>query len=665
MRLEEIVLHNVGVYKGRHQINLDTPSEDRPIILFGGLNGGGKTTLLDSIQLALYGNRARCSNRGKLSYEEFLRISISRSAPSREGAAIELSFRTHVGGAERSYHLHRSWAETTKGVRERFEVLVDGLPDKVLSDGWSEHVEELLPLEISSLFFFDGEKIEALADPERASAVIATSISALLGLGLLDRLQADLQVLERRKKTADAHADNRGEIDQLSEELERSERAREDGFQRQAATKTAAERSSLALSKAEEALRSEGGDLFEQRASLDAELRLVQERRESALALGCDSATGALPLALLRPMLEEIRRQGELEREASVSAAAVELLEDRDKRVLALLNNVDLVTQSKVAAHLEDDRSRLAALSSTEEVLGLPNSTIGLVSQLLEGELDTVQERAAEHLEQIARQQESVDDLDRKIAGIPDEEAIKSLLSIRTGAQRQVDVSMAQHLAATEELERLTRARDLRKADLDRALERSSLADLASDDAKRVLAHSVRVRSTVDRFKAALLERSVARVESAVLEAFNKLHRKEGLVLEIRLDPTTFELTLFGPDMKPMSAERLSAGERQLLAIAMLWGLASVAGRDLPMVIDTPLGRLDSEHRKLLVERYFPYAASQVLLLSTDEEIDEALLESLGDHVGRTYRLDYDSVTHSSAVNEGYFWDYEGEGNVA
>jgi DNA sulfur modification protein DndD len=104
-----------------------------------------------------------------------------------------------------------------------------------------------------------------------------------------------------------------------------------------------------------------------------------------------------------------------------------------------------------------------------------------------------------------------------------------------------------------------------------------------------------------------------------------------------------------------LSAERLSAGERQLLAIAILWGLAKASGRPLPTAIDTPLGRLDSAHRDNIVKRYFPFASHQVLLFSTDQEIVGDYLSSLMPWIGRSYILDYTPKTHTTQIREGYF----------
>lgn len=120
-------------------------------------------------------------------------------------------------------------------------------------------------------------------------------------------------------------------------------------------------------------------------------------------------------------------------------------------------------------------------------------------------------------------------------------------------------------------------------------------------------------------------------------------------------NPETFEPSLTGRDGKVLPIERLSAGERQLLATSMLWGLARASGRPVPTIIDTPLGRLDSSHRKHLVERYFPNASHQVLLLSTDEEIVGHYHETLKPFIARTYLLAHSEQIGQTQIEEGYF----------
>ena len=94
------------------------------------------------------------------------------------------------------------------------------------------------------------------------------------------------------------------------------------------------------------------------------------------------------------------------------------------------------------------------------------------------------------------------------------------------------------------------------------------------------------------------------------------------------------------------------------MAVAYLWALSLASGRNLPVVIDTPLSRMDSEHRAALVERYFPHASHQVILLSTDTEIDEAHYAQLKalDVLDRVIRIQHDPEMRSSKILPGYFW---------
>ena len=108
------------------------------------------------------------------------------------------------------------------------------------------------------------------------------------------------------------------------------------------------------------------------------------------------------------------------------------------------------------------------------------------------------------------------------------------------------------------------------------------------------------------------------------------------------IDPATFGITLYDRAGRRCSKERLSEGEKQIFAISVLWGLARASSRPLPAVIDTPMARLDAAHRRNLVERYFPNASHQVVILSTDTEVDRDYYEALQPHIARAYHLSYD-----------------------
>ena len=151
-------------------------------------------------------------------------------------------------------------------------------------------------------------------------------------------------------------------------------------------------------------------------------------------------------------------------------------------------------------------------------------------------------------------------------------------------------------------------------------------------------------------------ERKIDRLSHLITESFRFLLRKQTLVEQILIDPATFAITLYDAAGNALARQRLSEGEKQIFAIAMLWGLARASARPLPAVIDTPMARLDATHRQHLVERYFPQASHQVILFSTDTEVDRHYYRLLQPSVARAYHLNYDEQRRVTKGEEGYFW---------
>ena len=139
---------------------------------------------------------------------------------------------------------------------------------------------------------------------------------------------------------------------------------------------------------------------------------------------------------------------------------------------------------------------------------------------------------------------------------------------------------------------------------------------------------------------------------------YKKLANKKNLVSNIEMDPETLDLTYLNKDGEIVTKERLSAGEKQLMVISLLWSLAICSQKKLPVIIDTPLSRLDSAHRESLITTYFPNASEQTIILSTDSEIDEKYYELMQDSVGDRFTLEYNDEEKTTSLTKTYFgWE--------
>ena len=176
------------------------------------------------------------------------------------------------------------------------------------------------------------------------------------------------------------------------------------------------------------------------------------------------------------------------------------------------------------------------------------------------------------------------------------------------------------------------------------------------EDASRMTDLAGKTRATMQEFLQRATEKKIDRLSATITESFRFLLRKKTLVERILIEPTTFAVTLFDHTGTALPRHRLSEGEKQIFAISMLWGLAQSSSRPLPAVIDTPMARLDSAHREHLVERYFPKASHQVVIFSTDTEVDQRYYDLLKPSLARAYQLDYDEQDRTTVGREGYFW---------
>jgi DNA sulfur modification protein DndD len=666
MILEQITLRNFCLFRGEQTFDL-TPlpaprnAGTRPIILFGGHNGTGKSTLLDAVQLALYGPRARCSKRAGLGYEEFLRRSIHHGVKESEGAGVTISFRHASHGDQHLYEVSRSWSARAGKLRDELRVSRDGLHDRWRSEHWSQLVEEFFPLEVSQLFFFDAEKIRSLAEDETSGQVLGTAVKALLGLDVVERLISDAAVLETK----------------LRSELDESAKPRDDRAERGRGVesmKTELDALKTDRSELENSLRrtrQEVGRLEQDFAAAGGkhwEALSEQKRRKSELQkeiAACNSrlvalAGGELPLALVGDFLVRVDGQDKLEQERAEAEVVELLLTRRDEDLVEFLgaSKASPALVRKVETHLAADRQSRA--SSAREVAprhGFTGPARSLLSDLRSRRLAEIAQSATDHCKERQRLERELAGVNRDIENAPDEEAIgKFFKRLRDATERYATVS--------EEAKRQDRAIEekknqweAQKAELQAILEREAKAEFTRDDRARMARVAARTRDVMREFLVKATERKIHRLSDLITESFRFLCRKQTMVQRIHIEPADFAVTLFDEAGHALSKERLSEGEKQIFAISVLWGLARASAHPLPAIIDTPMARLDTAHRGYLVERYFPHASHQVVILSTDTEVDRHYYHALEPRIARAYHLAYDEKTRSTHGEEGYFWE--------
>ena len=163
-----------------------------------------------------------------------------------------------------------------------------------------------------------------------------------------------------------------------------------------------------------------------------------------------------------------------------------------------------------------------------------------------------------------------------------------------------------------------------------------------------------RIRDALEEYSKRLRATKIALLESNIMEGIQRCFHKSRLITRVSVDPQTYRVSLYGGD-DPIPREALSNGELQLYVMAMVWGLAKTSGRPLPFIVDTPLARLDVEHRENMIQNFYPEASHQTIIFSTNTEVVDSYYEMIKPYLSQAMLIRYDSDRNRSVVSEGYF----------
>lgn len=671
MIINKMILENYGLFAGRNEFDLSPnrqkkgPKVRRPIILFGGKNGAGKTTFLGATRLLLYGKQ---SLEGKPTQQEYNQELIGHlhrnkeAATSAQFARIGLEFDHILNGEKSTFYVERSWElKNEDKVTERFDVQKNGEPlSEISPEHWESFISDIVPARLSQLFFFDGEKIKNIAEDLSSNAAIAEAIQSLLGIDNVLSLKSDLKIYKSRLiKDADPQAYKK-KLDALLKRLEKIESSEAHLSEEASDLSTQIDGVQITIGKLEKSLSTKGGGFASQRDANQRNVELTKERIEHSEATIRALTDSSLPFSFCPTIKAKMVTQLEKEQLSQASVAASKNISSLQSKLIDAAAKLSSTEQSSITAFIEKNVG--AYLDDVSKASDDP-----LIHQLSDREaahiIELTTNNADKQLKEILKETQLLEELhitlhntNRDLEKAPAEEDISFIVKDLQASSKELGELQGRSKANQESQRVLSNEKD----QLHRDKEKIEKGLKAGAKNAEKLAHLEKLGPALDIYRKQLTKTKIEALRAEVTECFNRLARKSDFVKGIDIDHETFAVTLLDEHDRSIPREDLSSGEKQIFAIAMLWGLARTSGRPLPVVIDTPLGRLDSDHRKNLIENYFPHAGHQVILLSTDTEVDQKLYADLSKHISQSYHLVYDHKKgHTTATKDAYFWENE------
>ena len=647
MIIKRLVLHNFGVYAGTNSFEFHAK---KPIALIGGLNGRGKTTFLEGVLLALYGkNSFAYSENDNQTYGQYLRSFVNVSDGSNE-TSVDLTFFMNADETD-EYIVCREWNSNSARTSEKVFVYKDGVFNQFLTDNWAMFMENVLPSALSSFFFFDGEKIATLAG-ENTSEQMKQSIKALLGITVLDHLENDLARIISRTAKNSVNKDESEELEQLREKKEKilEELAKEDA-RIESLIRTINDIQKK-RDKAYEEYLATGGEIVTQRQELIEKRTVLKTQLTNVNDELLAASASELPLLLVKDILQNVREQAEIEQDHKTMAVAVKKML-RDLPEYSMSQGIIDERRYDIEVFLLYYNSRYQQKSDSD-LFKLSDTALSQLQLLLDERLREKKLATTKTKEKYASSQKELDQIDSYLSVDIDEKVISSLYKKIV----KFDHEKSEHEAKLEIEEEKRKAINYEAGQVTSEFNKKVESYLKkvelNDDGDRIIKYANVANLIISKYRVALQKSKVSEVASTMTNCYKQLASKKTLIDYIEMDPESLDMIYYNAKRESVPRKSLSAGEKQMMVIALLWSLAICSKKRLPVIIDTPLSRLDSLHRQSLINVYFPKASDQTIILSTDSEIDTTYYQMMKKDIGDEFTLVYDEDAKSTSIKSGY-----------
>jgi DNA sulfur modification protein DndD len=662
MKFRKLIIENYKSFQFPTEIVFPVGEDGRSIFLIGGMNGAGKTSIMEAITYCLYGGKTD---------EIYRNINRREKAKGNANVAFELAIEMDDHSelvVKRSWTAGAASEPKPRDLTERLVVVRDGKRVSVQNQEiWQDFIRAAIPPGITQFFFFDGEKIQEIAADDHSEIRLKSSLEAALGIQFINRLASDIIYIKQQERQGFVEiSDEDLEFKQSELKRERSKLVRKhqerdglrtelDGFKAQLEeAKKRFEATFHAAPESREAMREQ------EKKRVMAANRLAQV--ESEINGLCEKA---LPFSIAGKLFDGIRRQIEAERESASGEAIKENASTLAKRIVRVVEEPEPIYTEKLSdermAELERRIVRLLKdgdpRANVTRVLDLSDRDAARVLNRME----SLESSDVFLLKPLLEEARGLETQIRQLEALVQGGALTSTeRDLFDQLQSEMESCSTQIGRKTEQLrivEENILALDKHIADIEIEIEKLYEKHHVSKDKADFIDECDAIASVLNQFIVRLRKNKVHLLQEKTFEMYRLLSSRSGLIKDITIDDKTYEVQITDRNGHEIRKSALSAGEKEVFAVSLLWGLAQTSELKLPIIIDTPLSRLDSTHRDNIVNNYFPNAGEQVIILSTDTEIDNNYYRSLKPRLSGAASLEFDQKQELTTFRQGYFWE--------
>jgi len=665
MLLKKLALTNFKTYYGHQEINFYIPQhireEKKNIILIGGLNGAGKTTILKAILYVLFGKRG-------ITEDEHRRIfsNVINNTHYEEGgreASVTLFLETDAG---EEWELKTKWIfdhnkkliNESRGITVRKPGVRIGQHANIANiEVYNRFIDRMIPYHAAPFFIFDGEEIKDIILRQN-SAEMKEAIHKISGIESYKQLLEDLQSVKSSYEQRLAKQVDTKKLGNMKNQLEEVE----DEIQGLESKK----RDLIADKKRLEGLIHEAKESRNQKLLLNSKSREAIVKKQSQLNTELKMTSKQfieyyndhIVKIILSEKIKKLKERIQIEKRYQQSKQAYEAsLVPYQKFISQLLCNafeppltqsqLDQIKEIGEKIWIRENNINITHQEEVKIIHDLNNQDYQyLISLPIVDRTKIIQ-----MINRIEKLNQSLEQVELELRNAPesvniDEENNKIDLFTKDLGQNALRLKSVNS--------KLSKLLDERTNLLNNITRLSDSSDNYTE-LQQQYEFTLRLIKAMEEYiaKMTLLKAQFIHEQFALM--LTKLFRKQEEFGKIEFDINTYTIRLYNDKGLEISIQDRSAGEMQMIASALIWALTKASDLSLPMVIDTPLGRLDSYHRNHLINHYYKELSDQVIILSTDTEITQEYVNLMKEHSYKQYMLDYDQSKKYTIIREGYF----------
>ncbi len=666
MLLKKLIFNNYKTYYGHQEIDLYIPEEIRVekkqnIILLGGLNGAGKTTILKAILYILFGKRGVSESEYKRIFSNIINntffdeggrecsVSLTLETDSQEDWTIKIKW--YFDNFKRMTHEERKLEIKKHGTKFPKHARIDNI------EAYNRFIDRIIPFYAAPFFIFDGEEIkdiilrqnksemkeaihkitgmdaykQLINDLRRLQSTLENKLAKSVSQKQLASVQSNLSTIKQTIVTLESKRDKHlAEIRKYDTLIKEAKLERNNKF--------------LQNSKSREAI-------IKRQSSISTELELTKKELNQFLT---ENITSIILRDKIQNLKKRLKHENEVNHRRILQKSSLTPYYDfmnklLDKNITPPLTQLQLEQIKTIGEEIWmlENNLRYDVPKDFIEIHDISNSDFNYLMNFAIKD----KAKAISLVNKIEKYQQELNDLEMEIRNAPesvstDEENNKIDLLVRKTGEINLRLKSVNSKLNTANEE---------KTQLMNNITRLTGQGDNIEELQRELVQIQQIIIAMEQYLSEVTRMKAEYIKEEFSQILTKLFRKQEEFGKIEFDINSYSIRLYNDRLQEISIQDRSAGEMQMISSALIWALTKASDLSLPMVIDTPLGRLDSFHRTHLINHYYKELSEQVIILSTDTEITGEYIDLMKNNSYKQYMLDYDEQKKYTIIRDGYF----------